>query len=195
MHRQNEALERLFKSICNTLLFLSLLVFFLALTMLVSLPKGDAGNLGFFTAIAMVLMMANYIGFRKKTKWAIRYIRIHWIFLMVVCAIIGLSDLNAGLNGDFISLALAVMLAMIVIGMYKRLPTFTNFLFLAWYHGENNILTAAMNLNEGEVVGACPECSSLLAVIPSLLSGNEICPHCGGRLVSQETIDKFAEEE
>ncbi len=195
MDGQSEAIERLYKSLTNTLLFLSLLVFFLSVTMVVSDRDGASSAQGLLTAFVMVMMMIVYIGFRSRKEWAIKWARVHWVFLMFVCGIVGFADIMSGLNGDFLSLALGVMLAMIVFGMYRRLPTFNNPLFIAWYLGREDFLAATLNLNEGEVAASCPHCNSLLAVIAHKLNPDDICPLCSGRLVSVETVEKFAEEE
>ncbi len=90
---------------------------------------------------------------------------------------------------------MAIMLVFIIIGMGKRFRTFSNPLFIAWYIGQSSSMLSSSKLQTNEMMGACPHCLSILAVKPLELSGEDLCPNCGEKLVSQEVVAKFSGEE
>ena len=51
------------------------------------------------------------------------------------------------------------------------------------------------NLEDGEMLAACPTCLAVLAIRPEMLGDADRCPHCGGALVSQELIKRYNDEE
>ncbi len=63
----------------------------------------------------------------------------------------------------------------------KRVSTIRNPQFMEWY---NQGKSSDVVLRTEEVYASCPHCSSLLAVIPSLLGPDDRCPNCDGLLVS-----------
>ncbi len=52
----------------------------------------------------------------------------------------------------------------------------------------------SFDLEDGEMLAACPSCLAVLAIRPTQLGGADRCPHCGGALVSQDLINKYTEE-
>ena len=127
--------------------------------------------------------------------WAYRLAIGHWLFLILVCSFIAILDLISGIGGDIISLIMSGMLFFISIGMVKRFKTFTNPLFIAWYFADSQHLLASAQLNDGEMMGACPHCWSILAIKPLELNTEDKCPQCGGMLVSEETAKQFSDDE
>ncbi len=63
----------------------------------------------------------------------------------------------------------------------RRISTINNPSFVSWFGGGNEF--GISPVGEKEVVASCPHCSSILAVIPSLLSETDRCPECDGLLV------------
>ena len=63
----------------------------------------------------------------------------------------------------------------------RRISTINNPSFVSWFGGGNKF--GISPVGEKEVVASCPHCSSILAVIPSLLSETDRCPECDGLLV------------
>ena len=43
-----------------------------------------------------------------------------------------------------------------------------------------------VELEEGEMLAACPHCMAVLAIRPDLLSPSDTCPHCKQSLVSKD---------
>ena len=55
--------------------------------------------------------------------------------------------------------------------------------------------TPEADLEEGEMLAACPSCMAVLAIRPDLLSPSDSCPHCNSPLVSKELAQRHGWEE
>ena len=189
------AIERVHRGMSSSLLWLTLLFFFLMITDIVNLESAYILPIGIITIAINAGLMTIYFGFSKRRNWAYKLAMVHWLFLILLCSFVGILRLLDGLGGDVISLIMAAMLFFISIGMVKRFSTFSNPLFLAWYLGQANQMLATSKLEGNEMMGACPNCLSLLAVKPLELSRGDLCPNCGEHLVSEETYRKYSFEE
>ena len=67
------------------------------------------------------------------------------------------------------------------ISSVRRVKPLNNVSFRGWFEGISSSKDTV--LADEEVMSMCPHCSSILAVIPSLLSEEDKCPECDGRLV------------
>ena len=67
------------------------------------------------------------------------------------------------------------------ISSVRRVKPLNNVSFRRWFEGISSSKDTV--LADEEVMSICPHCSSILAVIPSLLSKEDKCPECDGRLV------------
>ena len=67
------------------------------------------------------------------------------------------------------------------ISSVRRIKPLNNVSFRRWFEGISS--SKGTVLADEEVMSICPHCSSILAVIPSLLSEEDKCPECNGRLV------------
>ncbi|MBT4059436.1 MAG: hypothetical protein HOE69_03920 [Euryarchaeota archaeon] len=188
-------IERVHRSMSSTLLWLTLLFFFLLLSFLSNVGFTIDSLPGIFCIALFIGGMSVYFGFSRRRIWAYKFAIVHWICLILVCSLISLLDLRAGINGDIMAAIMAAMLIYITFGMVKRFSTFSNPLFVAWYIGQGNNILASSKLNDDEMMGACPNCLSILAVKPIELSSEDLCPNCGERLVSQAFVEKFNLEE
>jgi uncharacterized paraquat-inducible protein A len=68
-------------------------------------------------------------------------------------------------------------------------------MFHAWYDGKSPAFNQNIALQPDEVLASCPNCQSLLAVKPLNIRIDERCPKCEWRLVSEESIALYGEEE
>ncbi|PXY74132.1 MAG: hypothetical protein CXX81_22525 [Methanobacteriota archaeon] len=188
-------IQRVHRSMSSTLLWLTLLFFFLLLSFSLSLD-GVLSQVGMLISIlTLTAGMTIYYGFSRRKIWAYRLALVHWLFLILICSLITIIDLISGIQGSIMSAIMAIMLIFIVIGMVKRFTTFSNPLFMAWYIGQSTNILASSELQSNEMMGACPHCLSILAVKPLELSGEDLCPNCGEKLVSDEVVSKFSGEE
>ena len=188
-------IQRVHRSMSSTLLWLTLLFFFLLLSFSLSLD-GVLSQVGMLISIlTLTAGMTIYYGFSRRKIWAYRLALVHWLFLILICSLITIIDLISGIQGSIMSAIMAIMLIFIVIGMVKRFTTFSNPLFMAWYIGQSTSILSTSELQSNEMMGACPHCLSILAVKPLELSGEDLCPNCGEKLVSDEVVSKFSGEE
>ena len=195
MEKDNSSIERVHRGMSSSLLWLTLLFFFIMMSVIVNSNIQFASLIGIFSIAIMVGLMSIYFGFNNRRAWAYKFAMGHWLFLIVICMLIAIQDLFIGLSGNILSLIMAGMLIFISVGMIKRFPTFSNPIFMAWYLGHTSKLLATSNLENDEMMGACPNCLSLLAVKPLELHHEDKCPNCNMNLVSRETYDKFGNEE
>lgn len=195
MDKDLATIQRVHRSMSSTLLWLTLLFFFLLLSFSTGL-KGSLFQIGIFISIlTLTVGMTIYYGFSRRKVWAYRLAIVHWLFLILICSLITLLDLISGIQGSVMSAIMAILLIFIVIGMVKRFTTFSNPMFMAWYIGQSSNILASSKLQSNEMMAACPHCLSILAVKPLDLSGADLCPNCGNKLVSDEVVAKFSTEE
>ena len=69
------------------------------------------------------------------------------------------------------------------ISSIRRVKPLNNVSFRNWLDGTGISEDTLQFLADEEVMSICPHCSSILAVIPSLLSEEDRCPECDGKLV------------
>lgn len=195
MDRDLATIQRVHRSISSTLLWLTLLFFFLLFTFSMNL-EGSLLQIGTFISIlTLTAGMTIYYGFSRRKVWAYRLAIVHWLFLILICSLITILDVISGVQGSIMSAIMALMLIFIIVGMVKRFTTFSNPMFIAWYIGESANILASSKLASNEMMAACPQCLSLLAVKPLDLSGEDLCPNCGEKLVSDAVVAKFSNEE
>ena len=53
--------------------------------------------------------------------------------------------------------------------------------YFSWFFCLN---TQTYDEGNSEILSTCPNCDSILAVIPSKLTTDDICPNCGSKLVT-----------
>ncbi len=79
------------------------------------------------------------------------------------------------------SVIVGALYVLLGISSVRRIKTLNNVSFRRWFEGRN--ISENTDLADEELMALCPHCSSILAVIPSLLSEEDMCPECDGRLV------------
>jgi len=101
--------------------------------------------------------------------------------------LIGVLGLYFYANGSDGNILLPIALALLGMSTLRRVSTMRNPAYTAWYQSYSN--SALTDAGDSEVLTLCPTCSSILAVIPSKLSPEDLCPNCDCRLVSIEEDD------
>ena len=94
---------------------------------------------------------------------------------------------NLSLTGSEGNVLLPIALSLLGISTLRRVSTMRNPAYSTWYQSYSNSSTFVTGDNE--VMTLCPGCSSILAVIPSKLSPEDLCPNCDCKLVSIEESD------
>ena len=147
--------------------------------------NGNGIFLGFIIGLGLLVVFYGTtvtIGFAKKRNlYDIRYANLEQ-FLSTVFYVVGLIQTIVGFLAVEIFLIIQGLL-LILLGnsTRKRVSTIRNSQFIQWY---NQRPDSEVTLRNEEVYASCPNCDSLLAVIPSLLSKKDRCPNCDGLLVN-----------
>ena len=103
-------------------------------------------------------------------------------FLSTVFYIVGLIQTIVGfLAVEIFLITQGLLLILLGNSTRKRVSTIRNAQFMQWY---NQRPDSEIILRDEEVYASCPNCDSLLAVIPSLLTKKDRCPNCDGLLVN-----------
>ena len=53
----------------------------------------------------------------------------------------------------------------------------------------------AFELQDGEMLAACPNCLAVLAIQPTMLGKSDRCPHCTASLVNDQLFNRYSDEE
>jgi len=104
-----------------------------------------------------------------------------------VAASMGITDSWGYLQG--------FLLLFLCWSMMQRLRLLRHPMFQAWYDGETPAINRDIALQSNEILASCPNCQSLLAVQPLTMSADEQCPKCNSRLVTDESVALYSEEE
>ncbi|MCS5531544.1 MAG: zf-TFIIB domain-containing protein [Candidatus Poseidoniales archaeon] len=117
---------------------------------------------------------------RKQNKYDLKFANLLQ-FLAGFFLIVGIiQTIIAVLAGNLILIFQGLLLILLGNATRKRVLSIRHPQFMEWYNQGINSPTV---LREEEVYASCPNCNSLLAVIPSLLTPIDKCPNCDGLLV------------
>ena len=143
------------------------------------------------------LMLAGlliYAGYRNRKPWA------YWpgvAILLLACLVFianALYSLVILLAGGYVSNLLFIALfAWAALGSGRRALFHWHPAYRAGYFRQGPL--TGFDLEDGEMLAACPSCLAVLAIRPTMLGDADRCPHCGGALVSQALINKYNDEE
>ena len=163
--------------------FLNLLILILIIATVST--NGNGVLLGIIIGSGMLLVFYGAtvtIGFAKKrNRYDIRYANLEQ-FLSTVFYIVGLIQTIVGFLAVEIFLIIqGILLVLLGNSTRKRVSTIRNPQFMQWYNQQTE---SEVVLRNEEVYASCPNCESLLAVIPSLLTPKDRCPNCDGLLVN-----------
>ena len=135
-----------------------------------------------------------YGGYRNRKPWA------YWpavsvlLLASIIFALNGLWSLYLMIVGGYLSNILFVVLfSWAALGSGRRALFHWHPGYRTGYH--NATASGTFDLEEGEMLAACPSCLAVLAIRPAMLGKADRCPHCGNGLVSQELLDRHADEE
>ena len=163
--------------------FLNLLILILIIATVST--NGNGVLLGIIIGSGMLLVFYGAtvtIGFAKKrNRYDIRYANLEQ-FLSAIFFIVGLIQTIVGFLAVEIFLIIqGILLVLLGNSTRKRVSTIRNPQFMEWYNQQTE---SEVVLRNEEVYASCPNCESLLAVIPSLLTPKDRCPNCDGLLVN-----------
>ena len=99
--------------------------------------------------------------------------------LFLLIGVLGLYSHTTGYEG---SILLPIALSLLGISTLRRVRTMRNDAYAVWY--QSHSADMANVGEESELLSTCPGCDSILAVIPSKLTSDDLCPNCGCKLVT-----------
>lgn len=134
-----------------------------------------------------------WIGYRGRKKWA------YWpavgILILVTIMFLMYAALNLWyiLQGDLSGFLVVIFISFAVFSTIRRIMQHFHPMYIAAYL-DKEVSIQGFDLQQGEMYAACPTCFSILAIMPTQLSPNDICPHCNNRLVDSSLADLSSEE-
>jgi len=149
---------------------------------------------------ALFLLIAGFysiwFGYRSKKKWA------YWpavgvlAFVTILFLIYAVFNLLLILRGDISGFFVVIFISFAVFSTIRRIMQHFHPMYIAAYL-DKGVKIQGFDLAQGEMYAACPTCFSILAIIPSQLSPEDNCPHCGNQLVdaSLAASDSNSEQE
>ena len=96
--------------------------------------------------------------------------------------LIGVLGLYSYVFESYGNILLLVALTLLGVSTLRRVKTMRNDAYASWY--DSHTISTSNPGDDSEVLSTCPGCDSILAVIPSKLSSEDVCPNCGCKLVS-----------
>tara|TARA_Y100001970_G_scaffold166768_1_gene204039 strand:- start:49132 stop:49638 length:507 start_codon:yes stop_codon:yes gene_type:complete len=141
------------------------------------------GQYLFATISILTLFFVIYLtqGFRAKKKRFLNTMIVFNHVIMRTYMIVAVFWTIIAISGSSIPLLIQCLMLALMSFVKKREnrrirhPSFTS-----WYFSNEE---SEKILSEDEVYATCPDCDSLLAVIPSKLQLTDRCPNCDGLLV------------
>ena len=118
---------------------------------------------------------------RKHNRYDLRFANMLQSLSVVFLIVGSIQLIVAILAGDIFLIIQGIFVIWLARNTRKRVSTIRHPRFLEWYNQGSD---SPKTLRNEEVYASCPHCSSLLAVIPSLLSPQDRCPNCDRLLVN-----------
>ena len=167
------------------LLIFSLMDSILLLVLLMSGFGASGGGVALFTLLAALLLVplgvVSIVMLHRKSAGGINVGIANFSLTGSLFLIVGLLGLISYISSEDGSFLLPVAITLLGISTLRRVSTMRNEAYSSWYHSHN---TQTYDEGNSEILSTCPNCDSILAVIPSKLTTVDICPYCGSKLVS-----------
>lgn len=153
--------------------------------------NGNAGTA--FLGVSVFLGLITYSGYRNRKAWA------YWpavLILALASAMFGflafINLMQALLSGYLSGLLFVFLMGWAALGSGRRALFHWHPGYRAGYHQDHSMMS--FNLEDGEMLAACPSCLAVLAIRPMMLGRADRCPHCGSGLVSDTLLSRHEEE-
>ena len=136
-------------------------------------------------------------GYFRRESWALPWVMTIWMLSIGLCFLLMIFEFTAAANGvtDTWGYLQGLLLLFLCWSMWQRLRFLRHPIFQSWYDGNSFAIDNDISLRPNELLASCPNCQSLLAIQPLTMGIDECCPKCNSRLVSDESIALYGEEE
>ena len=139
--------------------------------------------------VAVVCYMT-WNSYRSKVAWA------YWPAAILICiaglffALNALDSIIFVISGNVGGLLFLFLTGWASIGSFRRFMYHFNPLYKSGYF---NVESDGIDfqLEQGEMLAACPKCMAVLAIRPSMLSASDRCPHFQAPLIDPNLAAKY----
>ena len=139
--------------------------------------------------IAVVCYMT-WNSYRSKVAWAYWPAAILIFIAGLFFALNAIEALGFVLSGNVGGLLFLFLTGWASIGSFRRFMYHFNPLYKSGYFNfESDGID--FQLEQGEMLAACPKCMAVLAIRPSMLSASDRCPHCQSPLINPNLAAKY----
>ena len=143
----------------------------------------------FLSSVVGVLFFIIWLSYRRQRKWAFWPAAAAFALASIVFFAYALINLGGVLSGGAGGLLWGGVMVWVAYNTFRRFKFHLHPSYRAAYERED--ATIESELNEGEMLAACPSCMAVLAIRPDMLSSDDHCPHCDAHLVSPELFAKY----
>ena len=145
--------------------------------------------------IALALVgLSVYVSYRQRRQWA------YWpaVFILATASLMFtfvafMNLISVLIGGSLSGLLFVFLMGWAGFGSGRRALFHWHPIYRSGY--SNDSFNPLADLEEGEMLAACPSCLAVLAIRPLMLGNNDRCPHCSSLLVNENLYNKYREEE
>lgn len=170
------------------------IVVYLLATILLATPFVSQSTSTIIIIAASIVALSVYTSYRQRRQWA------YWPavgLLMTASLMFGfLAFLNliVVLTGEgFSGILFVFLMGWAAFGSGRRALFHWHPVYRSGY--SNDSFNPLADLEEGEMLAACPSCLAVLAIRPLMLGNNDRCPHCSSLLVNERLYGKYQDEQ
>ena len=144
-------------------------------------------------AVPLFCTVSTWYSYRSRRAWAYWPAALILAVASVIFFLLFLVNLYSLLAGAVGGLLFMLIMAYASYSSFQRVRYHFSPLYKQGY--SSRVSTPEVELEEGEMLAACPTCMAVLAIRPDLLSPSDKCPHCSSPLVSQDLARRHGWEE
>lgn len=176
-------MSRLHSHIIRFSIIVVILLLILLMTGFGSLGSGNYVSL--FVVIAALIIVPlsvlSIVMLHRKSIGGLNVVIASFLLTGSLFLLIGAFGVFSYIGGSEGSILFSLALTLLGISTLRKVSTIRNDAYVAWYQSYSRSSTGIAN--DTEVLTLCPQCDSILAVIPSKLSPADLCPNCRCNLV------------
>ena len=145
------------------------------------------------TAVLGFVSVINFIiwsSYRNRTQWA------YWpaaTLILIAGLFFGINAIDSlviVMRGNMGALLFLFLTGWATLGSFRRFLYHFNPVYKIGYFNSDSS-SMDFQLEQGEMLAACPKCMAVLAIRPSMLSSSDKCPHCQASLIDPELAAKY----
>ena len=170
------------------------IVIYLLYTAVQAIGWGSELSVSIFFGSSLITGLMVYTGYRNRRQWA------YWpavVILILASLMFGflafLNLLQTLATGMLSPLLFVFLLGWAGLGSGRRAIFHWHPAYRAGYARLTS--EQAFQLQDGEMLAACPNCLAVLAIQPTMLGKSDRCPHCSASLVNEHLFNRYTDEE